>query len=502
MTFFPTLLSFLTGSIHILVAVNGDKIPWIAFNGGGNRSGINTHETAITRLTVSKLSLQWSRQLTSSKKDTVDSSPVFWPDVKLPSGEVVDLLFFNSLQGTLFAVNADSGDTVWKSTVTVDCPTNDCITKSTPALDPNGLYVYCWRVDGTVRRYDVSTGEEVVGKGFPVFMTYNPVYEQGSSPINIIGNTLYMTTSGDNHDDSWYVGKVVAVDLSTGLTNVWNALCSNLRFVLQEKDCAVEDRNGAGIWSRGAVVDGGDSVFVATGNGLFNANSGGHYYADSLIRLMPGIPNNGTDVVLDSFTPSTYQDMQDKDYDLGSTSPCMLPPIPGSKTPNMLVQGSKDFVLRLINRDNMSGKGCCGNVGGEVDKVAYPDGFVFNHPMAWQDPITQVVWVYLVTTDAQAPGSAAGFHAYQVLTDSKGVSSLNLTYTLPNFGTSPFMTNDILFVQEEFGIKALDPRTGKTFWTSSRTKGLHYQSPIVVNGKVYTADNSGNIYAWTLPSEK
>ena len=121
---------------------------------------------------------------------------------------------------------------------------------------------------------------------------------------------------------------------------------------------------------------------------------------------------------------------------------------------------------------------------------------------AWQDPHTQTVWVYLVTTDAQAPGSAAGFHAYQVLTDENGVSTLKLIYTLPNFGTSPFMANDILFVQEEFGIRALDPRTGKTLKHFSGTKGLHYQSPIVVNGRMYTADNSGNIYSWSLPSEK
>ena len=179
----------------------------------------------------------------------------------------------------------------------------------------------------------------------------------------------------------------MSVNLASGETNVWNSLCSNLRYILQEKDCTVVDRNGAGIWSRGSVVahPDGQSVFVATSNGLFDANSGGYYYADSLLRLIPGIPNN-TNVILDSFTPSDYQDMQDKDYDLGSSSPCMLPSIPTSKTPNMLVQASKDFFLRLINRDDMSGQGCCGHVGGEVDKVAYPDGFVFTAPLAWQDP--------------------------------------------------------------------------------------------------------------------
>ncbi len=158
---------------------------------------------------------------------------MFWPSVSLPSGVVADLLFANSLFGTLYAVNAANGAIVWQNTVTVACKTDDCITKSTPAIDPSGKYVYCYRVDGTVRRYAIGTGVEVTGSGFPVFTTYIPTYEEGSSPLNIVGNLLYITVSGDNHDDSWYVGHVIAVDLATGTTNVWNALCSNLRYVLQ-----------------------------------------------------------------------------------------------------------------------------------------------------------------------------------------------------------------------------------------------------------------------------
>lgn len=495
MFFSGVIAAVVVCSIFVL-ELNAEKIPWISFNGDGARSGINSKETEISFNSVSKLALIWNHQL-SDKDDPIDSAPVFWPSVILGNGEIADMLFFNSRKGTLYAVNANTGVVVWQNTVTVVCPTDDCITKSTPALDPNGQFLYSWRVDGTVRKYKVATGEEVTGNGFPVFMTYIPVYEQGSAPINIIENTLYMTTSGDNHDDSWYIGKVVAVDLSSGATTVWNALCSNLRYILEQKDCTVEDRNGAGIWSRGSVVDGGDdSIFVAIGNGLFNANSGGYYYGDSIVRLRKGLPNN-TDIILDTFTPDNFEEMKEKDWDLGSSSPCILPTIPKSKTPNMLVQGSKDFNLRLINRDNLSGKGCCGNVGGEVHKVSYPDGYLFNHPLAWQDP-RGTVWVYVITTDAQAPGSAAGFHAYQVLTDTAGQSTLSLNYTLPHFGSSAFMANDVLFAQTYRGINALDPMTGETLWSSSKTNGLHWQSPIVVNGRVYSSDNSGSIYAWGL----
>ncbi len=146
-----------------------------------------------------------------------------------------------------------SGAIVWKNTVKVACQTDDCITKSSPAIDPSGRYVYCYRVDGTVRRYEIATGQERPGQGFPVRTTFIPTYEQGSSPLNIAGSHLYITTAGDNHDDGWYDGSVIAVDLSTGETNVWNSLCSNKRYILQKPDCVVNDNNGAGIWARGGA---------------------------------------------------------------------------------------------------------------------------------------------------------------------------------------------------------------------------------------------------------
>ncbi len=484
-------------------AAADNKIPWVAFNGGGSRSGINSEETTLTKSSVGGLKLLWSELGDRSHKDPIDSAPLFQPNVKLANGELADLLFLNSRQGTLYAVNADTGATVWQSTVVQDpCPTDDCITKSTPALDPSGKYVYCWRVDGTVRKYHVGSGEEVTGNGFPVVMTTDPVYEQGSAPINIFDNKLYMTTSGDNHDDSWYVGHIVCVDLSTGETTVWNALCADQRYIAKdESDCPVEDRNGAGIWSRGSVVDGGDgTIYVATGNGLFNANTNPehYYYGDSLMRLRAGLPANATDVILDSYTPSNYDQMKEKDWDLGSSSPCLLPTIPQSKTPNMIVQASKDHQLRLINRDDMSGKGGPNNVGGEVDVIPYPDGYVFNHPLSWSDSEGNV-WVFLITTDAQAQGSEAGFHAYQITTDADGASKITPKYTLnPYFGSSPFMAGNMLFVQGATGIRALEPTTGELLWQSSITQGLHWQSPIVVNGRVYTSDNFGYVYAWGL----
>ena len=121
-------------------------------------------------------------------------------------------------------------------------------------------------------------------------------------------------------------------------------------------------------------------------------------------------------------------------------------------------------------------------------------------PLAWQDPASGQVWVYVVSTNDEQP--TAGFHAYQILTDAAGASTLYLNYTIVDAGTSPFMAADVLFVQILGAIRALDPRTGAVLWQSTPAMatdaGLHWQSPIVVNGRVFAVDNSGGMYAYGL----
>ena len=88
------------------------------------------------------------------------------------------------------------------------------------------------------------------------------------------------------------------------------------------------------------------------------------------------------------------------------------------------------------------------------------------------------------------------------MTDAKGASTLHLNYTLVDAGTSPFVAADVLFVQILGAIRALDPRTGAVLWQSTPAMaadaGLHWQSPIVVNGRVFAVDNGGGMYAYGL----
>ncbi len=59
------------------------------------------------------------------------------------------------------------------------------------------------------------------------------------------------------------------------------------------------------------------------------------------------------------------------------------------------------------------------------------------------------------------------------------------------------MVNDILFIQSDGNIKALDPATGNSLW-SGQVGSQHWQSPAVINGHVFVLDNDGNLTAFAV----
>ena len=161
-----------------------------------------------------------------------------------------------------------------------------------------------------------------------------------------------------------------------------------------------------------------------------------------------------------------------------------------------MVQAGKDNTLRLLNRQNLSGQGGPNHTGGEVQAIALPQGGdVDMHPLVWTDS-TGMTWVFVANFN--------GFSAFRVVTDNAGHTTLQLAYRNGNAGSSPFMANGVLFVQGSNVLNAMNPTTGAVLWSSTQASaggsigGLHWQSPIIVNGHVYVPDNSGNMTAYAL----
>ncbi|MDQ3864962.1 MAG: PQQ-binding-like beta-propeller repeat protein, partial [Actinomycetota bacterium] len=242
-------------------------------------------------------------------------------DLEFPKGSR-DVLYATTRDGTIVALDAASGEILWSHR-----PSGPQITTSSPVADPSGRFVYSYGLDGALHKYASTTGEEEKGGGWPSQITRMPQTEKGSSALNISNGRIYATTSGYIGDAPPYQGHVVAIDEATGSEQVFNSLCSDVAHLLSAEECSSER---SGIWARaGTVVDNAtESVFAATGNGPYDADSGGNDYGDSVLKL-----RRDNLQLLDSYTPQTYRQLEEEDADLGSTAPALLPEIPLSKTP-------------------------------------------------------------------------------------------------------------------------------------------------------------------------
>ncbi len=418
----------------------------------------------------------------------VDSSPAELAGIMTASG--MKTLLYATTTGSLLAFDATTGQLVWQATTT-----GPKITTSSPAIDPIGQYVYGYGLDGKIHKYASGTGQQITTGGWPVPVTLMTMVEKGSSALNIGNGYLYATESGYTGDGGHYIGHVVAINLQSGKATVVNALCSNPTMLLQASAYPAAQ---AGIWARaGAVIDPAPphNIFVSTGNGAFDASTGGHNYGDSVLELSPDAAR-----LIDSYTPATEATLQTGDQDRGLAAPALLPAQKGSTTPLMLVQESLDMMLRLLNRQNLSGKGGPNHLGGELQQIRLtPACQVLTQPAVWVDD-QGTTWVFVAT--------GCGFSAYKVTTSTAGKSSLTLAYSNTITGSSPFVADGLVFVQGNLAIHALAPTTGTGSMEQRpglvrRAIGtLHWQSPIAVSGQLIVVDNSGQLTAYALPQHE
>ena len=467
-----------------------DSGDWPRFGYDPARSGVSLEKSPITPSTVNSLHRIWHTDLPG----VADSSPILLHALSF-SDKTRDALYVTTRDGQLVALDAADGTVLWSRQPSAPESTNpsphaaSSITNSSPIADPSRRYIYSYGLDGSLHKYAATTGEEVKDSAWPVQITRMPETEKESSALNIAGQRIYATTSGYFGDAPPYQGHLVSIDDSSGKEDVFNSLCADVTHLLAKDECQSDE---AGIWARGgaAIDPSTGEVFVTTGNGPYDVDSGGHDYGDSILKL-----NHDGSQLLDSYTPKTYQQLEDTDADLGSTAPALLPRIAESKTPLLLVQGGKDKELRLINRQDLSGAGGPGHIGGELQQIDFAGCSTFTQPIVWIDNNNRV-WVIVAGT--------CGIGAYQLVTDDAHTPSLKLVWQTDDKTTTPVLANGILFAAANGAVLALDPSTGRHLWSSTQEDaggtigGIHWESPIAIGGRLYVSDESGTISAYGL----
>jgi hypothetical protein len=495
-------------SLRILVAAvaaalafsAADASDWVQFGYDAAHTGFNPDETAISRANVASLTTLYSADLPSS----VDSAPVYLSNVSTQGG-TKDLLFALSEDGRLMAIDAANGNEVWHAQTSGPQPTT-----ASPAIDPNRQYVYSYGVDGKAHKYEVGDGTEITGSGWPETITLKNNVEKGASGLTIAetgsGTYLLVVTDGYIGDGGDYQGHLVSIDLSNGAQNVFNVMCSDLAMHFVENgtpgvdDCNYADdpplfRRGqmSGIWGRGgATYDAATNrVYIATGNGDFNANGTGLDWGDSVLALGPDGTGSGGGMPLDSYTPSNYVDLYNGDTDLGSISTVIMQPPSGSSVAHLGMQTGKDAQLRLIDLDDMSGNGGPGNVGGELQLIDVPQGGggMREQPATWVDD-GGTAWLFVPNRNGLS-GLTLGLDG--------STPALSPVWQIGDSTTSVVVANGVLYGISDCGggscVVARDPASGDALWTSENIGSPHWQSPIVVDGTVFVMDG-GTLWAF------
>ncbi len=323
------------------------------------RTGANLHETTLT---PSNVHASQFGKISSLKVDgDVYAQPLYVPHVPIPGKGTHNVLFIATEHDSVYAFDADgpASAPLWHvnflkrgsgiSTVAagdVSCPFIQPEIGITPTpvidLETGTLYVLARTEEGgplTFSRYvqrlhalAITTGVEKFGGPVEIQAQGFDARRESPRASLLLANGRVFLSWGSSCDVGPYHGWVMAYDKRTLARTA----------ALNTSPVAGE----SGIWQadNGPAADDQGNVYVATGNGKFDAFSGGQDYGDSVLKLKV---DKGNLIVSDYFTPSNQEALNARDADVGSGGPMLLP------NPRLLLTGGKNGVLYVLDPDHM-----------------------------------------------------------------------------------------------------------------------------------------------------
>ena len=433
---------------------------WARFDYDAARSGVYPFATGITAANAGRLQRQHVEL-----DGTVDSSPIFLHDVMV-GGARHEVFLVTTTYGKTFAIDADNGHVLWRYVPPgySSLAGTYRITNATPVADPSRTAIYVAGPDGRIRKLAVADGREQ----WSTAITLLPRREKIAPALNVSRGLVIATTGGYIGDAPPYQGHVVTLRATTGaIVHVWNSLCSDRHRLINPSSCRSSD---SAIWARsGAVVEPNGRLLVATGNGPWNGRTD---WGDSVLELSADAGR-----LLQNWTPRNADELESADADLGSTAPALL----GG---GLALQGGKDGKLRLLNLRRLNGTAhAAARKGGELQTLSTPGGVdLFTAPAVWHQG--QTTWAFVA--------DGAGTAAYRLV---KG--RLRRAWQNGHAGTSPVLAGGLLYVYDpNGGLRIYRPTTGRAVTTLPAGPG-HWNSPIVVAGRIALPEGDANDHRQT-----
>ena len=348
------------------------------------RSGSNNHETTLTPALLTATPTTFHKLFTLNLDSSVYTMPLILGGLNVP-GEPTNILLVQterrgasgSASTSLWAFNADTGTELWQKSL----GTTPGHTTASPVIDPTmgtdgAIYLVTYANSvSQLHAIDPITGTELAGS--PVTyaasvggVSFNNSSQQNTRTALLLFNGVIYTGFSHSTDSGTYHGWVIGYKYTAGSG-----------FTQVSAFCDTPAGNEGGIWQGGGgLIADSSSVYAATGNGSFNANTGGDDYSMSVLRLSP---TNLT--VEDWFAPSDEATLSNGDEDLDGGGMTLIP-----GTTDIFLGPSKSGEMYLVNTTNL-GKF---QVSGPIQSFGGFGAAVGFNPISWNsgNGIYAYVW--------------------------------------------------------------------------------------------------------------
>jgi len=356
----------------------------LTFHNDVTRSGIQWKETTLNPTSVN--STTFGKVLTFTADADVYAQPLYVSQFKMSDGQLHNVLLVATEHDTVYAFDADGQNPasgyLWKVSLLLsgeiwvnarDVGTTD-ITPAigvvgTPVIDPTHGTIYVVAksktTSGTVVFYqrlhalNLATGAERPNSATTIQATLPGSGDGGSTvSFNALLNNqraALLLAPTPNASTPYSVFIAWASHGDNGAYHGW-VISYDAANIAQQTGAWTVTPNGAkaGIWMSGGGLstDGTGNIFGASGNGDFDANSGGSNYGDSLFKL--NLNSSGLSLS-DWFTPSDQADLDGSDSDFGVGGAPLILPAQTGPIPHLMMTADKQGEIYLLNRDNLGG---------------------------------------------------------------------------------------------------------------------------------------------------
>ena len=490
------------------------------FKNDVERDGQFTNETVLNESNVNVT--QFGKRVQYSVDGQVYAEPLFLPNLSI-GGATHNVAFVATENDSVYAFDADATSAIaplWKVSLLPGgaTPVSNNVTgcgdltpqigiTGTPVIDPSTgtLFVVSYDTEGGNQVYRLHALNVLTGadKWAPIVLSATvPGTGVSSSGGNISVNP---TTNRQRvalllENGKVYIGFSSFCDIGAYHGWILAYSYSTTAFTAAGAYSDVPNGSDGGLWSGSGGAIAGDpsgNVYYISGNGTFDANTGGPDYGDSFVKL------NGALQVQDYFTPYNQLCLSQGDVDLGAGGPLVIP------SANAVISAGKEGRVYVVSTTSMGKYTAdpnlvCGGTDSSVttvDKVQQelPPGTVgglFSTPTIWTSP-TGAQDVYF--TQSNGPTRAFTFSGGKLSTAATSSSSGN--------GGDPVVSSNgttagtgIVWDQDYGGeLHALNPANlAVEYWNSGMNSGrdglpgeVKYATPTVANGEVFVGLPAG-----------